>query len=99
MNGIYEHVHVDVEEARVQASKPLEVIEGTLMDKMNIVGDLFGSGKMFLPQVIKYARVTKKAVAYLLPFMDKENKDKMISECLDPNDFDVTGFSTHGRER
>lgn len=54
---------------------------------MNIVGDLFGSGKIFLPQVIKSARVIKKAVVYLLPFMDKEKKDKMISEGLDPNDF------------
>ena len=99
MNGISEHVHVDVEEARVQASKPFEVIEGPLMDRMNIVGDHFGSGKMFLPQVINSTRVMKKTVSYLLPFIDKEKKDKMISECLDPNDFDVTGFSTHGRER
>ena len=65
------------------------------MDKMNIVGDLFGSGKMFLPQVIKSARVMKKAVAYLLPFMDKEKKDKMIAEGLDPNDFDENDESNY----
>ena len=99
MNGISDHVHVYVEEARVQASKPLEVIEGPLMDGMNIVGDHFGSGKMSLPQVIKSTRVMKKTAAYLLPFMDKEKKDKMISECLDPNDFYGNGLSYHRRER
>merc|ERR1719223_2187721 len=72
VNGISEFVDEDVEAARKECSKPLEVIEGPLMDGMNVVGDLFGAGKMFLPQVIKAARVMKKAVAYLLPFMDAE---------------------------
>ena len=62
----------DTEEARAAATRPLDVIEGPLMAGMNVVGDLFGSGKMFLPQVVKTARVMKKAVAYLLPFMDAE---------------------------
>ncbi|CAE7577233.1 mtr, partial [Symbiodinium microadriaticum] len=70
INGITQFIDEDVEEARQQATKPLDVIEGPLMGGMNIVGDLFGSGKMFLPQVIKSARVMKKAVAYLLPFME-----------------------------
>ena len=61
-----------MEEARQKFDKPLHVIEGPLMDGMNVVGDLFGSGKMFLPQVVKSARVMKKAVAYLLPFIEEE---------------------------
>ena len=65
---------MDVEEARQKHAKPLDVIEGPLMAGMNIVGDLFGSGKMFLPQVVKSARVMKKAVAYLLPFMEAEKQ-------------------------
>ena len=85
VNGISEYIDGDVEEARHLCSKPLEVIEGPLMDGMNIVGDLFGSGKMFLPQVIKSARVMKKAVAYLLPFMDKEKRDNLIAQGLDPD--------------
>ncbi len=72
VNGIDEFVVEDTEEARKQAARPLEVIEGPLMDGMNVVGDLFGSGKMFLPQVVKSARVMKRAVAYLLPFMEAE---------------------------
>lgn len=72
VKGIDEFVLGDVEEARVAAKKPLDVIEGPLMDGMNIVGDLFGAGKMFLPQVIKSARVMKKAVAVLIPFMEAE---------------------------
>ncbi|DAZ94997.1 TPA: hypothetical protein N0F65_000629 [Lagenidium giganteum] len=72
VKGISEFIDQDVEEMRIQCSAPLEVIEGPLMDGMNVVGDLFGSGKMFLPQVIKSARVMKKAVAYLLPFMEAE---------------------------
>ncbi|MGH6817883.1 MAG: methionine synthase, partial [Methylovirgula sp.] len=72
--GIDEFVETDVEEARQQAARPLDVIEGPLMAGMNIVGDLFGSGKMFLPQVVKSARVMKKAVAYLLPFMEEEKR-------------------------
>jgi len=72
VNGITEYIVADTEEARLQAERPLHVIEGPLMDGMNIVGDLFGSGKMFLPQVVKSARVMKQAVAHLLPFMEAE---------------------------
>ncbi|MGD9850039.1 MAG: methionine synthase [Nitrospirales bacterium] len=72
VKGIVDFIDLDVEEARQKYPKPLKVIEGPLMDGMNIVGELFGSGKMFLPQVVKSARVMKKAVAYLLPFMEKE---------------------------
>ncbi len=75
VKGIVEYIDGDVEEARQQYDKPLHVIEGPLMDGMNVVGDLFGSGKMFLPQVVKSARVMKKAVAYLLPFMEKEKQE------------------------
>jgi 5-methyltetrahydrofolate--homocysteine methyltransferase len=74
VNGITEFIDRDVEEARAAAKKPLDVIEGPLMAGMNVVGDLFGSGKMFLPQVVKSARVMKQAVAYLLPFMDEEKR-------------------------
>ncbi|HWJ89426.1 MAG TPA: methionine synthase [Pelagibacterium sp.] len=70
VNGITEFIEADTEEARQQFDRPLHVIEGPLMDGMNIVGGLFGSGKMFLPQVVKSARVMKQAVAYLLPFME-----------------------------
>lgn len=77
VKGIDEHVLLDVEEARIAADRPLDVIEGPLMDGMNIVGDLFGAGKMFLPQVIKSARVMKKAVAVLIPFMEAEKEAKM----------------------
>lgn len=72
VKGIIEFLDDDVEEARLKYPRPLEVIEGPLMDGMNIVGDLFGAGKMFLPQVVKSARVMKKAVAYLLPFIEAE---------------------------
>jgi 5-methyltetrahydrofolate--homocysteine methyltransferase len=72
VNGIIDFIDADVEEARGQYPRPLQVIEGPLMDGMNVVGDLFGAGKMFLPQVVKSARVMKKAVAYLLPFMEAE---------------------------
>ena len=88
VNGISEYVVKDVEEARQSAAAPLNVIEGPLMDGMNVVGDLFGSGKMFLPQVIKSARVMKKAVAYLLPFMEKEKREKMIAEGKNPDEID-----------
>jgi 5-methyltetrahydrofolate--homocysteine methyltransferase len=74
VKGIIDYLDDDVEEARLQYAKPLEVIEGPLMDGMNVVGDLFGSGKMFLPQVVKSARVMKKAVAYLLPFIEQEKQ-------------------------
>ncbi len=72
VKGIIDYLDDDVEEARLLYPRPLEVIEGPLMDGMNIVGDLFGAGKMFLPQVVKSARVMKKAVAYLLPFIEAE---------------------------
>jgi 5-methyltetrahydrofolate--homocysteine methyltransferase len=72
IKGIIDFLDVDVEEARLQYAKPLEVIEGPLMDGMNIVGDLFGEGKMFLPQVVKSARVMKKAVAILMPYIEAE---------------------------
>jgi 5-methyltetrahydrofolate--homocysteine methyltransferase len=72
VKGIVDYIEQDVEEARRKFAKPLEVIEGPLMAGMNVVGDLFGSGKMFLPQVVKSARVMKKAVAYLLPYMEAE---------------------------
>ena len=72
VKGIVEFIVDDTEEARLQYDKPLEVIEGPLMDGMNVVGDLFGAGKMFLPQVVKSARVMKKAVAHLLPFIDED---------------------------
>jgi 5-methyltetrahydrofolate--homocysteine methyltransferase len=72
VHGIDQYVVEDTEEARLQAKRPLDVIEGPLMDGMNVVGDLFGAGKMFLPQVVKSARVMKKAVAHLLPFIEAE---------------------------
>src|SRR5205807_9829378 len=70
--GIVDFIDQDVEEARQRYERPLQVIEGPLMEGMNVVGDLFGAGKMFLPQVVKSARVMKKAVAHLLPFMEAE---------------------------
>jgi len=75
VHGIDAHVAEDTEEARAKAARALDVIEGPLMAGMNVVGDLFGSGKMFLPQVVKSARVMKKAVAYLLPFMEEESDE------------------------
>ncbi|WP_115553452.1 methionine synthase [Xanthomonas arboricola] len=72
VHGIDAYVETDTEEARQQSTRPLDVIEGPLMDGMNVVGDLFGAGKMFLPQVVKSARVMKKAVAYLLPYIEAE---------------------------
>jgi 5-methyltetrahydrofolate--homocysteine methyltransferase len=72
VKGIADYIEEDTEAARLAAEKPLHVIEGPLMDGMNVVGDLFGAGKMFLPQVVKSARVMKKAVAHLLPYMDNE---------------------------
>ncbi|MBI1402270.1 MAG: methionine synthase [Porphyrobacter sp.] len=79
VKGIDAHIVEDTEEARQQADRPIEVIEGPLMDGMNVVGDLFGSGKMFLPQVVKSARVMKKAVAHLIPFIEAE-KDLLPEE-------------------
>jgi 5-methyltetrahydrofolate--homocysteine methyltransferase len=75
INGITEYIEADTEEARLIYDKPLEVIEGPLMAGMNVVGDLFGSGKMFLPQVVKSARVMKKSVAVLTPFIEQEKID------------------------
>lgn len=75
VNGITDFIDADTEEARQQYNRPLEVIEGPLMDGMNVVGDLFGSGKMFLPQVVKSARVMKKSVAWLTPFIEEEKKN------------------------
>ncbi|MFQ5992011.1 MAG: methionine synthase [Nitrospiraceae bacterium] len=74
VRGIADYIEADVEEARQKVPRPLQVIEGPLMAGMNVVGDLFGSGKMFLPQVVKSARVMKKAVAYLLPFMEEDKQ-------------------------
>lgn len=79
VKGIDEFIEIDVEEARINAAKAIEVIEVNLMAGMNVVGDLFGSGKMFLPQVVKSARVMKKAVAYLLPFIEAQKDGKSSS--------------------
>jgi len=76
VNGITEYIDADTEEARLKYPRPLDVIEGPLMDGMNIVGDLFGAGKMFLPQVVKSARVMKKAVAILTPYIELEKEEK-----------------------
>ena len=81
MKGLDAHVEADAELLRAEiagspAAAPIEVIEGPLMDGMNVVGDLFGAGKMFLPQVVKSARVMKKAVAYLIPFIEQEKLDR-----------------------
>ncbi len=80
VHGITEFIEVDTEEARQQADKPLHVIEGPLMAGMNVVGDLFGAGKMFLPQVVKSARVMKQAVAYLQPYLEAEKKASGLTE-------------------
>lgn len=79
VNGITDYIEADTEEARQKYPRPLDVIEGPLMDGMNVVGDLFGSGKMFLPQVVKSARVMKKSVAVLTPFIEEE-KARMVAE-------------------
>jgi 5-methyltetrahydrofolate--homocysteine methyltransferase len=86
VHGITDFIEADVEEARLAAERPLHVIEGPLMDGMNVVGDLFGSGRMFLPQVVKSARVMKQAVGYLMPFMEQEKKEKGLEQ-----------KSTHGK--
>ncbi|HVV19594.1 MAG TPA: methionine synthase [Pseudonocardiaceae bacterium] len=83
VHGIVDFVEEDTEEARQQADRPLDVIEGPLMDGMKIVGDLFGSGKMFLPQVVKSARVMKRSVAYLEPFMEAEKEAAKAAGRLD----------------
>jgi 5-methyltetrahydrofolate--homocysteine methyltransferase len=74
VHGVVDFIEADVEEARQKYDRPLEIIEGPLMDGMKVVGDLFGAGKMFLPQVVKSARAMKKAVAYLLPYMEEEKR-------------------------
>jgi len=79
VNGITEYIDADTEEARQKYPKPLEVIEGPLMAGMNVVGDLFGSGKMFLPQVVKSARVMKKSVAVLTPYIEQEKEDRRLA--------------------
>ena len=79
VKGIVDYIEEDTEEARKKYGRPISVIEGPLMDGMNIVGDLFGEGKMFLPQVVKSARVMKKAVAYLQPYMEEEKEGKNVS--------------------
>jgi len=79
VNGVTDYIDADTEEARVKYPKPLDVIEGPLMDGMNVVGDLFGSGKMFLPQVVKSARVMKKSVAYLFPFIEAEKEERRLA--------------------
>ena len=80
VNGITDYIDADTEEARLKYPKPLDVIEGPLMDGMSVVGDLFGAGKMFLPQVVKSARVMKKSVAWLTPFIEEEKKNNPISQ-------------------
>jgi 5-methyltetrahydrofolate--homocysteine methyltransferase len=79
VKGITEYIEEDTEEARLQAERPLHVIEGPLMNGMNTVGDLFGAGKMFLPQVVKSARVMKKAVAYLMPYLESEKEGEILT--------------------
>src|SRR5882724_11557585 len=79
VNGITDYIDIDTEEARQKYPKPLDVIEGPLMDGMNVVGDLFGSGKMFLPQVVKSARVMKKSVAVLTPYIEAEKEQRRLA--------------------
>lgn len=79
VNGITDYIDADTEEARLKYPKPLDVIEGPLMDGMNVVGDLFGSGKMFLPQVVKSARVMKKSVAVLTPYIEAEKEERRLA--------------------
>ena len=93
IKGIVEHIEADTEEARQNYARPLHVIEGPLMDGMSIVGDYFGSGKMFLPQVIMSARVMKKAVNYLTPFMEEE---KAAADAANNTDSANTGPSYNG---
>jgi 5-methyltetrahydrofolate--homocysteine methyltransferase len=80
VHGVGTYIDADTEEARASAARPLHVIEGPLMKGMNVVGDLFGAGKMFLPQVVKSARVMKQAVAYLMPFMEKEKEELGLAQ-------------------
>ena len=75
VKGVTDYIEADLEEARTKYEKTLHIIEGPLMDGMNVVGDLFGAGKMFLPQVVKSARVMKKGVAYLTPYLEAEKME------------------------
>ncbi|MBX6389225.1 MAG: methionine synthase [Frankia sp.] len=84
VHGIVDYIEADTEEARQKAARPLDVIEGPLMDGMKIVGDLFGSGRMFLPQVVKSARVMKRSVAYLEPFMEAEKEEAIAAGRVEP---------------
>ncbi|MEU9832343.1 methionine synthase [Streptosporangium sp. NPDC048047] len=95
VHGVADFVEEDTEEARRQAARPLDVIEGPLMDGMKIVGDLFGSGKMFLPQVVKSARVMKRSVAYLEPFMEAE-KERARLAAAEAGDADATDGTAAG---
>src|SRR5207237_3042854 len=79
VHGFLDFIEADVEEARQKYARPLDVIEGPLMDGMKVVGDLFGAGKMFLPQVVKSARAMKRAVAYLEPFMAAEREARVAA--------------------
>ena len=92
IKGISDYIIEDTEEARGSYQSPLEVIEGPLMNGMQVVGDLFGEGKMFLPQVVKSARVMKQAVAYLEPFMEEEKKFPEASPA-------TTNRACHGQRR
>ncbi len=85
VKGVSQYIEEDTEEMRQQVDKPIKVIEGPLMDGMNVVGDLFGAGKMFLPQVVKSARVMKQAVAYLLPYIEQEKAASGIDSASDSN--------------
>ena len=97
LKGITDHIDPDTEEARLKYGKPLDIIQGPLMDGMNVVGELFGAGKMFLPQVVKSARVMKKAVAYLEPFMEAE---RVAAEAaLAPGETAAVVDTTRGRGR
>ena len=97
LKGITDHIDVDTEEARLKYGKPLDIIQGPLMDGMNVVGELFGAGKMFLPQVVKSARVMKKAVAYLEPFMEAERA--AAEAALAPGESAVAVDASRGRGR
>ena len=91
VHGINEYIVADTEEARLAAAAPLEVIEGPLMDGMNVVGDLFGAGKMFLPQVVKSARVMKRAVAHLVPYIEAEKRERNV-RLIDADDIENNVF-------
>ncbi len=95
LKGILDHIDQDVEEARQKYPRPLDIIEGPLMAGMNVVGDLFGQGKMFLPQVVKSARVMKKAVAYLEPFMEAERQKQEAA--AGPNASKAKGRQSRGK--